>query len=180
MRKNYVYKTMLVLFAVLLGTAFTKVTAQNYVYLGTGTSTTGTYSTLQTPFGTYYEDNRTSYLILASELQALGAAGNILNIAYDVVTANGATMNGFNIKMGHTTATSLTAYATGLTNVFSGSHVASVGWNGFTLSSPFNWDGVSNIVIEICWDNGAYTSNSTVHYTSVSYTHLTLPTTPYV
>jgi hypothetical protein len=169
MRKNYVYKTMLVLFAVLLGTAFTKVTAQNYVYLGTGTSTTGNFSTLQTPFGTYYEDNRSSYLILASELQALGASGNILSIAYDVVSANAATMNGFNIKIGHTTATSLTAYATGLTNVYSGTHSASIGWNGFNLSSPFNWDGVSNIVVEICWDNGAYTSNSTVHYTSTTY-----------
>jgi len=169
MRKNYVYKTMLVLFAVFLGTAFTKVTAQNYVYLGTGTSTTGTFQTLPTPFGTYYEDNRTQYLVLASELQALGGAGSILNIGFDVVTANSNAMNGFNIQMGHTTATSLTAYATGLTNVYSGTHTATTGWNGFTFSAPFAWDGVSNIVIEVCWDNGAWYSNSTVNYTTTTY-----------
>jgi hypothetical protein len=122
-----------------------------------------------TPFGTYYEDGRTSYLILASELQALGAAGSLLSLSFDVSQVDPATMNGFNLKLGHTTATSLTGFVAGLTNVYSGSHVAVSGWNNFTFSAPFAWDGVSNLVVEVCFDNSGYTNNSFVRYSATSF-----------
>jgi len=168
MRKN-IYKTTLVLFAVFWSAVITKARAQNYGYLGTGITATTPAQTLPTPFGTEYEDNRTQYLILASELQAIGGVGNISSIGFDVVAANPIAMNGFNIKMGHSTATSLIGYATGLTNVYSGVHTATTGWNGFTFSTPFAWDGVSNIVIEVCWDNTGWNGNSLVKYTSTTY-----------
>ena len=37
-------------------------------------------------------------MITAAELQALGASGNILSLAFDVSAAASQAMNGFNIK----------------------------------------------------------------------------------
>jgi len=168
MRKNYLFNWVIVMIA-FLGLSLQELSAQNYVYVGTATTATTTFQTMPTPFGTYYEDGRTSYLILASELQALGAAGSILSLAFDVSQVDPATMNGFNLKIGHTTATSLSAFVPGLTNVYSGTHVATSGWNNFTFSAPFAWDGVSNVVVEVCFDNGAYTDNSFVRYSATTF-----------
>ncbi|MCD4745874.1 MAG: fibronectin type III domain-containing protein, partial [Bacteroidales bacterium] len=43
------------------------------------------------------------------------------------------------------------------------------GWNVITLTTPFNWDGTSNLLIKVCFDNTSYSSNSTVYYTAGSY-----------
>lgn len=145
-----------------------------YITIGTGTSTsTPTWGTGTgiSPFGTYYHDDRTQMLYLASELTTAGASGgNILSIGFDVANV-AAAMNGFTIKVKNTSTSSLTAYETGLTTVYtSGSQTLTVGWNDFTLPVPFNWNGTDNIVVEVCFDNAAYTSNSTVKYSSTTFT----------
>ena len=56
-----------------------------------------------------------------------------------------------NLKMGSTTATDLTGFASGLTTVWSGPDtVSGTGWQTFTLLTPFTWDGTRNVVIELC------------------------------
>ncbi len=46
----------------------------------------------------------------------------------------------------------------------------SVGWNTHTLSTPFQWDGVSNIVLNICsYNNTQYTQNSVVLQTATPF-----------
>ena len=66
-------------------------------------------------------------------------------------------MNGFNIRLLNTTATTLTGYAAGMTTVYSGSYtVPGNGWQMITLQNNFVWDGVSNLLLEICFDNTAY------------------------
>jgi hypothetical protein len=48
--------------------------------------------------------------------------------------------------------------------------IPTVGWNTHTLSSPFNWDGVSNLVINVCsYNNTQYTQNSVFRQTNTSY-----------
>ena len=56
--------------------------------------------------------------------------------------------------MGCTNSTSLQAWENNLTNVFSPQDFqVSLGWNHLILTSPYEWDGISNLVIEICFDN---------------------------
>jgi len=46
----------------------------------------------------------------------------------------------------------------------------SVGWNTHTLSTPFQWDGVSNIVLNVCsYNNTQYTQNSVVLQTATPF-----------
>jgi len=134
------------------------------VTIGTGTTAQGW------PYYTYYMDSRTQMLYTASEITAGGgSAGAISTIGFNVSTRASQAMNGFQIKMKNTTATSLSSgWQTGLTTVYSGTYtVPATGWQMITLQTPFNWSG-SNLVIEICYNNSSYSSNSTVYCTSVS------------
>lgn len=46
----------------------------------------------------------------------------------------------------------------------------SVGWNTHTLATPFQWDGFSNIVLNVCsYNNTQYTENSVVSQTSTPF-----------
>jgi len=46
----------------------------------------------------------------------------------------------------------------------------SFGWNTHTLSTPFQWDGVSNIVLNVCsYNNTQYTENSIVSQTATPF-----------
>lgn len=139
--------------------------------IGTGTGTTS-----YAPYGTYYMDERTQFVITKTELVNAGytSTTNVLkSLAFYVTTASSQTMNGFTIKIRHTTATyfSSTSFmsSTGMTTVYSGNAVAVAGtWNTYTFSTPFSYNGTDNLLIEICWNNSTYTSNSTVTYTATS------------
>ncbi|HHE37776.1 MAG TPA: choice-of-anchor D domain-containing protein [Candidatus Cloacimonetes bacterium] len=136
-----------------------------YATVGAGASLSGAYDTDITPFGTYYHDGRNQMLYTAAELSAAGLSAGLINsVGFNVGAASTQVMNGFNLSMGHTTETTMPAgwsVAT-LTNQYSGTWTAAAGWNDITTS--FTWDGTSNIVVEVCFDNDSYTSNSTVYY----------------
>ena len=141
------------------------------VQLGTGTSVSGT-SGYPNPYQTYYWGNREQLLILADELLAFGfTEGYINSLAFNVITPAPISMANFTMKIGATTATSMSSWQTGLTEVYfnpSESNVA--GWNTHEFSTPFWWDGVSNVVIETCFNNPGYQSGGQIEYTSTSFT----------
>ena len=144
--------------------------SRDYVEIGSGSSLSGAYSTDITPFGTYYHDKRAQYLFTAAELASAGLPGGVINsVSWNVGSAATQVMNGFNIGMKHTTATSLSGYETGLINQYSGTWTASNGWNEITTN--FTWNGTSNVLVEICFDNASYTSNSTVYYDAYTGMH---------
>ena len=97
---------------------------------------------------------KTQYIIRASELTALGfAAGNITSLGLDLTTA-GSTLSGFTLNVEHTSLTALTSTIETVSNtVYSGSFVPSVGINTITFSTPFAWNGTSNIILSFCWSN---------------------------
>jgi gliding motility-associated-like protein len=140
--------------------------AQTYS-LGSGTTTSSTSGV--TPFATSYEDGRTQYLYTAAELTAAGAtAGNFHQFAFNFTTLGSPSPNNVNLKMGNTSATTLTSFntATAMTSVYSASSLTLVtGWNTWSFSTPFNWDGTSNVLIEVCFNNSAWSSNYTVQTT---------------
>jgi hypothetical protein len=119
------------------------------------------------PYYTYYMDSRTDMLYLASEIgtgQAL-----ITKIGFDVTAASTQAMDGFKIKMMNTTATTVSGFtSTGWTDVFAGSYtVPGSGVQLVTLTTPFGYTG-GNLLIEICFNNAAWTSSSTVKGTAAA------------
>jgi hypothetical protein len=145
---------------------------------GSGTSTLGAGASTSTsaganPFYGGYGGVKTQFLIRASELTALGmSAGNINSLQLDLTTA-GSTLNGLGISVGSTSLTDLTSnIETGLSSVYTNaSFVPVVGANTFDFSTPYSWDGTSNIIVSFCWSN-ANTSNtaSTVSVDSPGFT----------
>ena len=144
-----------------------KIINQFNACIGTGT-TSSNY-----PYTTYWMDGRTQMLFTAAELTAAGAGPNtaIMKLGFNVITVGGPAMNGFSVKFQHTTLTSLSSWVTtGWTNAFSGTYtVPATGWQYIDLATPyFVYNGASNLLVEVCFDNSSYTSYSPVYATSVS------------
>jgi hypothetical protein len=142
----------------------------NVVSIGTGSTGIGY------PYYTYYEDSRTLMLYRASEIIAGGGStGNITKIGFEVTSASSQTMNSFNIKMKNYPGSSVTGWIdTGWTTVYSGTYtVPGIGWQFITFQSPFLWNGTDNLLIEICFDNTSWSSNSMITgftpYTGLTY-----------
>lgn len=147
---------------------------QTYYDVGSGTSTSS--SDAITPYSTYYHDGKHQYLILASELTGQGAlAGDIVSLAFDVTSNNTYTMNGFTVKLGQTALGSLPGGAfeddASFTTCYSSNvSVNSTGWFTHVFSSNFSWDGSSNIIVQVCFDNTGYSSSSTIRYSTTAFT----------
>ncbi|MCE1164311.1 MAG: C25 family cysteine peptidase [Bacteroidetes bacterium] len=144
-----------------------KIINQANIYIGTGT-TSSNY-----PYTTYWMDGRTQMLFTAAELNAAGAGPNsaIMKIGFNVISNSTQVMNGFNVRFQHTSSTSLTGWVTsGWTTALSGTYtVPGTGWQMIDLPIPyFTYNGTSNLLVEICYDNTSYTSYSPVNATSVA------------
>ncbi|MEP7264029.1 MAG: GEVED domain-containing protein [Bacteroidota bacterium] len=131
-----------------------------------GSGTTQTTSTTQTPFSNAVSDARKQYIIKASELTSQGVTfGDITSLAFNVgTTFNSATLNSFNIKIKQTSANVLTGTFDdiGLTTVFSSNvSITASGWKTFSFTSNFFWNGMDNLLVEICYNNSATTGTST-------------------
>ena len=137
-----------------------KIISQATVCIGTGTTSSNF------PFTTYWMDGRTDYLYTAAEIIAAGGgAGSISKVGFTVLTADPAAMNGFKVKFQNTSMTTLTGFtSTGWTTCYDASYtVPGTGLQYITLTTPFQWNGTSNILMEICYNNSAYTQFSTVN-----------------
>lgn len=133
-----------------------------------GTLESGTGGTNVTgPFYTYYQDARFQYIIRASEMHQLyGAnAGSISSIAFDVTGLPQFTMKGFTIKVGTASVNAFPATGavmlSGATNVVYSQgttplNLTSTGWVSFPFTSAYSWDGVSDLLIDVCFDNPGF------------------------
>ncbi len=100
---------------------------------------------------------KTQLLVLASELNTAGiAAGNINSLGFTTTTSTG-TLADFNIRLAPTTATVITTtFETATwTSVFNQATFTPVPntTNVHVFQTPFVWDGVSNVLIEVCQTN---------------------------
>ncbi|MCE3295266.1 MAG: hypothetical protein K0R65_980 [Crocinitomicaceae bacterium] len=148
-------------------TPFTTVADEQQV--GTGTTTIAYNTGGENVFGNFGDAYQTSQILFrASDLLAAGVvAGQINSISFDIQrieTSGGSTMSNLiypniRISMGCTALTALTStYVAGLNQVYSGTNVqVTTGMTPFFFSQSYNWDGVSNIVVQVCWffPNGA-------------------------
>lgn len=138
---------------------------------GTDT-TTNLNNSYPAPYGNWYWGAKHQMMITANELLAQGIApgGEISALSFDVAVPMGTPLTDFTISMGHTGANSVGVFQTGLQPVFYAStYVDSAGWNRHAFQVPFAWDGVSNIIIETCFNNGNYTNNARMRYSTTSF-----------
>ncbi|MCC6816673.1 MAG: hypothetical protein IT267_09700 [Saprospiraceae bacterium] len=146
------------------------------ITVGNGTLVeSGTVNPITTPFGTYFTDTRHTYLIRASEMQnAGGSSGNISHVSFNVTSASNINVNNFALRIGTTTNNILdenTTYSFDVNTTYQTFNMASfsLGWIEFPLSSSFYWNGSRNIVIEVCFDNIDFNTNSLVQYSTLGY-----------
>ena len=140
----------------------------------TNTSTTGGAGT---PFQGFWHDGRVQYLITAAELTAAGVQPGLINrLSFDITTKTSTIpYNGMTISMGCTSLNALTTFVAGLTTVYNPNAYTTVaGTNVFNFNSVYRWDGISNIVVQMCYDNTAFTNydhvrTSPTTFNSVAY-----------
>src|SRR5690606_34532256 len=129
--------------------------------VGEGTYTTsGSWEFLYS----LYHGYKHQYIFTADELIDAGiSAGNITALKFDVVSTGvyNPRLN-FSIAMGETTqsvATTTQIANSNLTQVYSNaSQPLTTGIMTFTFTTPYVWDGSSNVIVQIASDNGAWSS----------------------
>lgn len=125
----------------------------------TGTFTNNSSTNYPTPFSGWWYSGKHQFLITASDLNASGiVAGKISSLAFKITALNTSplTYPNYQIKMGCTSLNNLPTgtnqpFITGLTTVyFNPSQSISLGWLTHNFSQSYVWDGISNIIIEVC------------------------------
>jgi len=133
-----------------------------------GSGTTPTTGSSVTPYKTFWHDGRGQYLILASELIAAGSGpGTITALGFNVTTTPGQAMADFTIRMAGVSTTALTSTfmsPTSPTTVMGPTsvNITATGWYTHTFATPFVWNGVDNILVDVCFDNTSYTTDGQV------------------
>jgi hypothetical protein len=161
-------------FFVCLGTS---VHAQSNITLDWGGSTSTTTSTGLSPYAALWSQARHQYVItrediVAAGINPTGPIGFTALSFYIASIPSGAGCQNFTIKMKNTSATNVTSFDnSGLLQVYgpvtmTPSMVTTTGWFKHNFSTPFMWDGVSNVLVDVCHDNGNnnYTSTWSVRY----------------
>lgn len=137
--------------------------AQATISVGSGTANSSFYL----PVRAYYGYSYTQQIVTAAEYAGGGGiAGNITKIRYYISTAEVplTTWNNWTIYIGHTNKTAFTSTTdweptTNLTQVFSGTVTqVSNSWMEITLTTPFVYNGTSNLVIGVDENAPLYTS----------------------
>jgi len=139
----------------------------------TGANTNYSYPT---PYGNYYANEKHQFLYTAAELTAMGfVGGKITQIGWQITALGGmTTFPNYTIRVGCTSATTLnTTFLTGLSTVYGPQNTTvAVGWNMHNFATAYEWDGVSNLVVEVCYTWTAqysYTTNSIVNWTTTTF-----------
>ncbi|MDC3153692.1 GEVED domain-containing protein, partial [Bacteroidota bacterium] len=112
-------------------------------------------------FYTWYHDNKSEITFLASELTANGLqiGSQLDEIGWEISSASGQPMNNLTIDIEENGV---------VTNVYSSTYTAVVGWNMMSFTNPFTWNG-GDIKVITCFDNTSYTSANNFYYTTTSF-----------
>ena len=111
----------------------------------------GSYSILQ-------RTEKSQFLILASEMVNAGmSAGNISGLGLfvtELTTGANSDLTAYRMSIGHTSGPITATFQTGLTEVVpSGLYSVIAGYNVHPFAQPFLWDGISDIIVETCYEN---------------------------
>ena len=150
--------------------------------MGTDSSLVGKSSSngYPSPFNTIYTNVKEQYLVRADSLLAYGYdEGQINGVLFNISSVElkknqlAVNWNNYSVKIGMTDNDVLNDWETDLTEVYNTAELSFdenvKGWKELTFDNPFSWDGVSNIIVEICFtaennDAKVYTYNTTTSY----------------
>lgn len=142
--------------------------------IGTAT-TTNSVNNYPAVYGISSSGAKHQIIYTASELQALGMTlGGAINTIsfYNNAVSSNVTANNFRIKMGCTSQSDLTnGWITGLQEVVGPTtHTMTTGWNHHNLPVSYLWDGTSNLVVEVSFENTSafFNSNAQTRFTAVT------------
>ncbi|MBW6516680.1 MAG: hypothetical protein K0B81_08735, partial [Candidatus Cloacimonetes bacterium] len=121
------------------------------VQMGSGTATNGT--TTANPINIWYRSQRGQTVYPAAELNAAGmiAGGLLTEFGFYVTSPPAYALPNFIIRMKHTTATDASSHDYGPyeTVLLIPSYMpVAGGWDMLTLDTPFQWNGVDNILVD--------------------------------
>jgi uncharacterized repeat protein (TIGR01451 family) len=121
------------------------------------------------PLYTFFHDCRMQAIYTAAEI---GGAGELTALSFRVLTPPPQALNNWTIRLKHT---SLAGYpsggsweSTGWTVVHqSNATISAAGWVEFVFSTPFAYNGTSNLLVDFSFNNSSYTSNASVEATTL-------------
>jgi len=157
MKRGLKYIILTFCFCVNLGQVFGQI-----IQLGTGMEITGEFDV--SPINTLYTDLHYQVVYTAVELQAAGAtSGDISKLGFFIETVSSSSLPNFTIKLKHVNESdaATTVYTSTLYTP------TTSGFDMLDLTSTFFWNGVDDILVEICFDGiSDFTSGGTVRYYS--------------
>ncbi len=125
-----------------------------------------------TAFNNRYEHYWMQMVFTQAELNAAGIeAGDINGVKFEITTIGSAAfVSDYRVKMGSTAADVLTSFTTtGLTEVFSAAtYTQAIGVNSIVFSTPYVWDGTSNIILDVRSTGADSANNSVTYYTTTT------------
>ncbi len=141
--------------------------------VGTGTASANTFYSpffFDNPSNT--DNSRIQYLYRASDLLAAGVqSGTITALGVPIASADSLDLDALQISIGCTNQSNLSTGVGFLPTTVVNGPAAFNPANGlavFTLTSPFDWDGTSNLVVEFCNSNTIAGNPSLVNYTTTT------------
>lgn len=137
--------------------------AQTIVTIGSGedTSIDNTTSSGLGPVNGYYAYMHYQVVYTAEEIiSAGGSVGTVAQFGWNVATVpGGEELPNYKIRMANTSATNSASHnGDALTEVFNDTFTPTEGYNMLTLTSPFVWDGTSNLLVDVCYGPVDFTS----------------------
>ena len=119
----------------------------------------GTTTSSYIPSYSTYENGYSQQLFTSAEL---GGASQINSVAFEMTAVS--QQRNFKIYLMHTTNTNLSSGwlpASNATLVYDAPHTFVTGWNTFNFSTPFNYDGTSNLLLIVIDENTSWTGGNT-------------------
>lgn len=120
------------------------------------------------PLACYYHDARIQSIYTPAEV---GPAGRLTSLAMDVSKLPGQTLKDFTIRLKHTSRSDYpqdnrTWENQGWVTVYSATvTLTTLGWNTFSFTTPFDYDGTLNLMVDISFNNNSYSSDGQVRST---------------
>lgn len=133
------------------------------VQIGSGTSTTGTSG--PSPVNNYYRSQHIQIVYSKGELNAVGiTAGNVEKLGFYIASSTSQAMPDYKISLGHTTARDAWPYLSDpVQQVYHNAAYSPTagGFDMLRLDTAWYWNGVDNIIVDVCFDYGYQPNIST-------------------
>ena len=146
---------------------FTVLKSQTLVTIGSGTLSSGASSS--SPINIYYRSHHCQILYTATEINNAGFSGPgaISKLGFNVLGTTTEGLPNFCIKLKNSNSNDLNVYeANGFTTVYNSSlYWPNAGnFDLLNFSNSFTWDGLSNLLVDVCFDQvGSYTATGEVY-----------------